>query len=112
MRHSLIVEHIIIFDMFKRSMTGVAIVLHGQQLLAEQRKEFGLGRSAVGTRNLSIHVASVIKCIHSTYPNRLPVASQRSHGNRCVGSQRFLSALNVAGISISRLLSTGMTFCK
>jgi len=39
MCHASLTEEIIIFDMFKRRMTGLAIVLHGQQLLAKQRKE-------------------------------------------------------------------------
>ncbi len=43
MRHPDIAEHIIILDMLKRSMTGVAIILHGQQLLAEQREAFSVG---------------------------------------------------------------------
>jgi hypothetical protein len=43
MCHVSLTEEIIIFDMFKRRMTGLAIILHGQQLLAEQRKEFGVG---------------------------------------------------------------------
>jgi hypothetical protein len=42
MGHRLFIEVVIILDMFKRSMTALAIVLDGQQLLAEQRHEFGL----------------------------------------------------------------------
>ncbi len=40
MRHRALIEHVIVLDMFKRSMTGVAIVLDRQQLLAEEREEF------------------------------------------------------------------------
>ena len=40
MDHRALVEHIIILDMFKRSMTGVAIVLDRQQLLAKEREDF------------------------------------------------------------------------
>jgi hypothetical protein len=112
MRHSLIAKHILILNMLKRSMTGVAIVLHGQQSLAEERKKFGIGRSTVGADNLFTHLSSVVRYIHNTYCNLLPIASHRSHGNRCVSSQRFFSALNAIGTSISRLLSTGMTFCR
>jgi hypothetical protein len=37
------VEHIVILDVLKGSMTLIAIILHGQQLLAKQRKEFRIG---------------------------------------------------------------------
>jgi hypothetical protein len=43
MRHPAIIEHIIILDMLKRSLTGVARILHRQQVLAEQRKAFSVG---------------------------------------------------------------------
>jgi hypothetical protein len=42
---------IIVFDVFKRSMTRSAIVLRGQQLLAEQGENFGLARTAIGTED-------------------------------------------------------------
>jgi len=35
--------HIVIFDVLKRGMAAVAIILHGQQLLAEERKAFSVG---------------------------------------------------------------------
>lgn len=40
MDHRALIEQIIVLDMFKRSMTGVAIVLDRQQLLAKEREEF------------------------------------------------------------------------
>jgi hypothetical protein len=36
MSYSYIVEYIVVLDVLKRSMTGLAIILHSQQLLAKQ----------------------------------------------------------------------------
>jgi len=43
MCHATFAQDCIVFDMLKRRMTGLAVKLYGQKLLAEQRKKFGLG---------------------------------------------------------------------
>jgi hypothetical protein len=112
MRHAYIVEYFIVFDVFKRGMTGVAIILYSQQLLAEERKKFGIGRATIGARDLGLCGLFVCMSIHRNYPNLLPTAFHSDHGSDCVNSQRFVVVLKETGNSISKPLRGGMIFCR
>src|SRR6266487_4222319 len=100
-------EQLVVFDILERSMTGIAIVLDGQQLLAEERKKRGLGGVAIGTTHLLRLLLSSL--VHDGR-NLFPTASQRDQGSGSVGCQRFVAASKPAGTAISRLLRVGITF--
>ena len=112
MRHAYIVEYFIILNVFKRGMTCVAIILYSQQLLAEQRKKFGIGRATIGAGHLVLCGFLVCASIHGNYSNLLPTAFHSDHGSGCVNSQRFVVALKETGTSISKPLRVGMIFCR
>src|SRR5579883_1869186 len=83
---SVIFQNVVIFDTFKRCVTAIAIILHGQQLLTEQREQFGIGRATI--RATYLRVCPLFVCIIShSHPNLRPTASHRSQGSSPVGSQ-------------------------
>jgi len=92
MDHRALVEHIIILDMFKRSMTGVAIVLDRQQLLAKEREEFRIVRATERADNRPARLAALLTYIHRVHPSLRLIACQFSQGKGRETSQLFVSA--------------------
>src|SRR5579883_1885045 len=108
---SIIIQNVVIFDTFKRRVTAIAIILHGQQLLAEQREQLGLRRAAIRASYLRLR-PSFVCIISHTHASLRPTASHFSQGSCPIGSQLFVSGLKLAATSMSRLLSVGMILLR